>query len=432
MNSALARHLPEQRLFLRSDTETRFIRLRPLTQALVLGCGAMVVAWSIIATAILSMDSIGSGSARDQAARKQAVYEARLDAISQDRDLRVEEIQAAQERFAVALQQVSTMQSALLDSEERRRELETGIDVIQATLKRTMAERDGARAEAEAANARLAGQAAAEGPVSTADLAATFDVLASALGETAAERDGIAVEAQKARDQADAIAYEKRLLEERNDEIFSQLEDAVTVSMAPLDKVFKSAGLDPDDLIAQVRRGYSGQGGPWMPISASTKSDAHAPSADELRAGRILDSLDRMNVYRIAAERVPLAMPLFTAFRFTSPFGVRWGRMHAGVDLAGAYGSPVYSTADGVVVYAGWENGYGRLIRIRHDFGLETRYGHLSQIRVTVGQRVSRGDRIGDMGNSGRSTGPHLHYEVRVGGTPVNPMTFIKAGRDVF
>ncbi len=106
--------------------------------------------------------------------------------------------------------------------------------------------------------------------------------------------------------------------------------------------------------------------------------------------------------------------------------------MHEGIDMAGSTGSPVYSTGDGTVVHAGWENGYGNLVRIRHAFGLETRYGHLSKIRVSVGQKVSRGDRIGDMGNTGRSTGPHLHYEVRTNGNAVNPMTFIKAANNVF
>jgi murein DD-endopeptidase MepM/ murein hydrolase activator NlpD len=106
--------------------------------------------------------------------------------------------------------------------------------------------------------------------------------------------------------------------------------------------------------------------------------------------------------------------------------------MHEGQDLAGAHGSPIYTTADGVVTYAGWESGYGRLIKIRHDFGIETRYGHLSQIGVNVGERVSRGEHIGAMGNTGRSTGTHLHYEVRLSGTAVNPMTYIKAARDVF
>jgi murein DD-endopeptidase MepM/ murein hydrolase activator NlpD len=123
---------------------------------------------------------------------------------------------------------------------------------------------------------------------------------------------------------------------------------------------------------------------------------------------------------------------LKTAFRYTSGFGIRWGRLHAGVDLAGDYGSPIYTTADGVVTHAGWESGYGNLVEVKHDFGLSTRYGHMSAVRVTVGQRVSRGDRIGDMGNTGHSTGTHVHYEIRVNGNPVNPMTFIKAGNNVF
>lgn len=431
VNTALARHLPEQRLFLRSDTETRFIRLRPLTQALVLSSGGLVLAWTIIATAILLMDSIGSGSARDQAARKQAVYESRLDTIARERDARAEESLAAQQRFAVALQQVSTMQSALLASEERRRELETGIDVIQSTLRRTMTERDAARTEAKVASAALAGEVEATGLARTEDLVATLDILSDTLGQTAAERDDKIAEAEASRAETETIAYEKRLMEERNDEIFDALEDAITVSMDPLDKVFRSAGLDPDDLISQVQRGYSGQGGPWTPISMSAKNDPTA-SIEETRAARLMEGFDRLNVYRIAADRVPLAMPLNSAFRFTSPFGTRWGRLHAGIDLAGAYGSPVLATAEGVVTHAGWMSGYGRLVTIKHEYGIETRYGHMSQIRVNVGDRVSRGDRIGDMGNSGRSTGTHLHYEVRTGGSPVNPMTFIKAGRDVF
>ena len=102
------------------------------------------------------------------------------------------------------------------------------------------------------------------------------------------------------------------------------------------------------------------------------------------------------------------------------------------LDLAGSHGTPVLVTADGVVTNAGWENGYGKMVEVRHDFGLVTRYGHLSGIDVKVGQRVSRGDKIGAMGNTGRSTGTHLHYEVRVNGSATNPMTFIKAGTNVF
>ncbi|MEN8891404.1 MAG: M23 family metallopeptidase, partial [Planktotalea arctica] len=97
-----------------------------------------------------------------------------------------------------------------------------------------------------------------------------------------------------------------------------------------------------------------------------------------------------------------------------------------------SHGTPIYATADGVVTHAGWQSGYGKLVKIQHQFGIETRYAHQSKIRVKVGQRVSRGQRIGDMGNTGRSTGTHLHYEVRVGGKAVNPMIYIKAANDVF
>lgn len=429
-NAALSRHLPEQRLFLRTDSETRFIRLQPLTQAAVLAGSSAVIAWTIVASSILIMDSIGSGNARDQVARKQAMYEQRLDTIGKERDARAAELVAAQERFGVALQQVSTMQSALLASEERRRELETGIDVIQATLRRTMDERDNARTEAATASAALSDKAQKDGITRNDDLEATVAFLSDTLGQTAAERDSSSAKAQMSDARVTQLLYDRRLREERNNQIFDTLEEAISVSMDPLDKVFRRVGVDPDDLIKKVESRYSGLGLPKMPVAVSTKN---APkSLEESRADEVLDGLSRLNDYRIAAEHVPLATPVKTAYRFTSPFGRRWGRMHEGIDLAGAYGSPILASADGTVVRAGWVNGYGNMVELRHDFGFTTRYGHMSKIRVKAGDKVSRGDQIGDMGSTGRSTGTHLHYEVRPDGTPVNPVTFIKAGQDVF
>ncbi len=204
----------------------------------------------------------------------------------------------------------------------------------------------------------------------------------------------------------------------------------MTVSVEPLEKMFSQAGLSTKSLLDEVRRGYSGQGGPLTPLSISTSGGAL--SADALRANKLLNDLDRLNMYRIAAQTVPFANPVKTSVRYTSGFGMRWGRMHKGADFAGPHGTNIYSTADGKITHAGWSSGYGRLIKIQHANGIETRYAHLAKIRVNVGQRVSRGEHIGDMGNSGRSTGTHLHYEVRVNGKAVNPMTFIKAARDVF
>lgn len=433
LNTALERRLPEQRLFLKSATTTRFVRLRPVTQATALLVGAVVFGWSVIATSLLFIDGISSGSARDQAAIAQAAFERRLDSLSRERDNRAAEALAAQNRFQLALEQVSQMQSTLLDSEEHRRELETGIKVIQSTLRRTMAERDTARKEAATvlAEAQSNGDGTPTAMSRATDMAQTVDFLTATLGDTARQRDDMRVAADQARSEADEITLEKRLLEQRNDEIFTTLEGAVTVSMAPLDKMFKAAGMNPDDILSQVRRGYSGSGGPLMPVALSSKGRA-ALTHDEERANSILSKLDEMNMYRIAVDQLPFALPVKSNFRFTSPFGYRWGRLHAGVDLAGPVGTPIHAPADGRVIKAGWESGYGNMIRVQHDFGIITVYGHLSKIHVKQGQKISRGDRIGDMGNTGRSTGPHLHYEIRVGGSPINPMTFIKAAKDVF
>ncbi len=427
IHSWLEKRFPEKRLFLRSDTETRFIRLLPETQLVIWAGSTAVVAWTIIATAILLMDSIGAGNFRAQAQRDQIIYEQRLNSLSDERDARADEAIAAQSRFTSALDLISTMQSEILSTEDKRRELETGLEVVQSTLRDTMKQREAARGQVAALTAEGGNLTAS---AATQEASGTVDLLASALAETALERDTIATNAASALDRAAEMELEIRLLQDKNDEIFRRLEEAMLVSVEPLDKMFRAAGLNPDSLISAVRRGYSGTGGPLTPIQFSSKGGT--PDPDTERANSILDRLDEINLYRIAADRSPFDVPVKSNYRFTSGYGPRWGRMHSGSDFAGPIGTPIYSTADGVVTHAGWSSGYGRLIKIKHEFGIETRYAHLNAIKVNVGQRVSRGDRIGDMGNSGRSTGPHLHYEIRVGGKAVNPMIYIKAGKDVF
>lgn len=109
----------------------------------------------------------------------------------------------------------------------------------------------------------------------------------------------------------------------------------------------------------------------------------------------------------------------------SSSFGKRWGRMHEGIDLAGPVGSPVVAAEAGKVIRAGWYSGYGKCIDISHGGGMVTRYAHLSRIDVSVGKSVQRGEIIGAVGNTGRSTGPHLHFEVRINGKPQNPMNYL-------
>ncbi|MDA8584662.1 DUF5930 domain-containing protein [Rhodobacteraceae bacterium] len=432
-HASIERTFPEQRLFLRSDKDTRFIRLSPGTQFIGIAGSALLLGWTIVSSAILVMHSLGAGDLREQAMRDQAVYESRLNEISIERNARAQEASAAQERFAVALAEVSAMQSRLLQSENRRRELETGVDVIAGTLRETMKERDNARTRADSLVAELA-ESVADQPEMThmADLENTLDFMTVALGDLAKERDDMTGFVDEAETLLEDVAFDQRLEAERNERIFTQIEEAVTTSLEPLDEMFTSVGLPTDSIIEQVRRSYSGQGGPLTPFTFTSGNGDTTEDPLTKRANEVLEQLDRVNLFRIVAEKIPFSFPVKGSYRSTSGFGPRWGRKHEGHDWAGSRGTAIHATADGIVVHAGRQGGYGNLIKIKHEFGFETRYAHLSKIRVSVGQRVSRGELIGDMGNTGRSTGTHLHYEVRLGGEAINPMKYIKAARDVF
>ena len=432
LNSILGRRVPEKRLFLRTDTETRFVKLSPLTQVLMLLGVSVIVIWSIIATAIVLIETIGSGNFRDQARRDQALYEERLNALASERDIREQESIDSQNRFNTALDQISVMQSTLLGSEDTRRELERGINVIHGTLRRAMNEREEMRTELRSLQKKINPEVGVlPEAVNIAEISETMEYMNQTLEEISIQRDEAAQTANLAKESMENLELEMQFFEEKSDQIFRQLEDALTISVEPLDKMFRAAGLSTKRLLDQVKRGYSGQGGALSPILfQSTVLESLDPRVD--RANNIISQLDKLNVYRIAIEKTPFDIPVKETYRFTSGFGPRWGEMHRGIDLAARSRAPIYATADGVVTRAGWNGGYGRVVYIKHPFGIETRYAHLARIRVKKGQSVSRGQKIGDMGNSGRSTGTHLHYEVRVGGKAVNPMIFIKAGRNVF
>ena len=158
----------------------------------------------------------------------------------------------------------------------------------------------------------------------------------------------------------------------------------------------------------------------------------------EMEELQMLAEIQEKNAYRVErffdSQRSLLAStPTIWPVRgwITSSFGQRMSpftgrlQMHEGLDIAARPGTPVKATAEGVVIYSGWKSDFGKLVTIDHGYGYRTRYGHMSKLYVKNGQRVKRGDSIGAVGNTGRSTGPHLHYEVKVKGLPVNPKTYL-------
>ena len=176
-----------------------------------------------------------------------------------------------------------------------------------------------------------------------------------------------------------------------------------------------------------------GIGGPFVPVPLPSESQSFERA------------LTRVNIARAYADKlsatlvsVPVREPVTGEIDFSSPFGVRVDpflhvpAMHTGIDFRGTYGEPAHATAAGTVTSAGWSGGYGQMVEIDHGNGLATRYGHLSEIDVRVGQSIRIGQVVGRIGSTGRSTGPHLHYETRVDGEAVDPQRFLKAGATLF
>ncbi len=182
--------------------------------------------------------------------------------------------------------------------------------------------------------------------------------------------------------------------------------------------------VEPPKLVAA-----DGVGGPYIPLTA----DPNAPAFDKeiARVERAIQAEDHL---RAILPYMPLRRPLFGDASVSSPFGYRpdpfLGRpaLHPGIDLIQDYGAEVKSTGAGRVIHAGPIGGYGNMVEIDHGNGLTTRYGHLSEILVEEGQQVKANEVVGRLGSTGRSTGPHLHYEVRIDGEPVDPARFLKAG----
>lgn len=246
-------------------------------------------------------------------------------------------------------------------------------------------------------------------------------------------------------------------MEEENDRLISAIRARTGKKIDLFEDIIAKTGLDVDRLetrAAKTRAATSTTASSRKQAESETSNeseDANAPAADGGQGGPyisfregsdiednrvLLASVDRLVILHNIIEQLPLDYPIDNA-EITSGFGRRTdpfnGRLsiHPGVDLAASYGSKVFATSDGVVVFSGRKAAYGNAVDIEHGFGIVTRYGHLSKLVAKVGEKVKKGQLIGLEGSTGRSTGAHLHYEVRVDDHPVNPMKFLEAGEYV-
>ncbi len=426
--SLLNRLFREYNVYIRTDGGVRHVAIRPWMQAVALGLVTVVGFWAVYATASAASKNRMLARKDSHLARERAIREeslARQAAAFASRRAELERqlqdlkgrLMADQEAW---LDKVETLRRDYERLLERQRILDR--ELGRAGLAPSSDESKTGRTEGDRESKSLLLRPGHDGlsPDSAgADLRVRFSDTLRSPGEAEAILDILRRMHEQARKQQMALLDAARKKAERQ--------------LAKARAVFRRLKLDPVRIARKAHKVPEAQGGPFIPASARAGAGGEIVS----RMNGIADVLAETAILRRELERLPVRRPMTSYRRISSRFGYRSDpfrrrlALHAGIDFKAAYGSPVLATAPGTVIRAGWTGSYGKLVEIRHDNGLVTRYAHLSRIRVRAGQRVRAGDRIGRLGNTGRSTGPHLHYEVRLFGKPLNPARFWKARHDI-
>lgn len=391
--------------------EIRHFQVRPWLAALAGSALSAIAIGYLLATSYLVLrdDLIGASTARQ--ARVQQAYEDRISALR----AQVDRITSRQ------LLDQQLMESKVSELLERQTQLSRRHGRLSPILERAGA------ADAEAA-------APVPVPTGKPDIRASLGLMQAPDHASAppspfafwSPREAVTRDESSA-SQADKlfIAINQSLRDIESEQLarIASLAEDATQTADTIAQALESAGLPVDS-----EYGKQGIGGPLVAVDTASMFDTKVKELDE--------ALKHLEAMKKEARKFPIANPA-PGRGVSSSFGVRrdpligMPAMHAGLDFRAPPGSPALVTAPGTVVKAGWNGGYGRMVEVDHGNGFSTRYAHLSKIRVKVGQKLSTGDTIGDVGSSGRSTGPHLHYEIRRNGDAIDPVRFLRAGRKV-
>jgi murein DD-endopeptidase MepM/ murein hydrolase activator NlpD len=453
---------PERQIYIRSNGRVQFFTFGPTLQATMAGLCLIFLGWVAFATVnVIFKDRIIIAKDR-RYQEMQAAYETRLTDLQISYDELNGALVGAEDKFKATADTLETKQNAIANFLNRKAQVEAAIGVDHAAPplpveKTTGASMDEGSSVPEGAQANFDGDvdsgstlAVMPEPVAPQPRIAKPDH-AGLLDRTFAKlrHMATAIFASPAENQAAlSVAYANypglRLLAQETARVsalggsetllMGETRDALTSDVAGLRKVVKRTGINPAQF---ERRSVVGEGGPEIPLDRVQVDGLNDQSFNSvyLQASAVLNQLGGLSQ---EMRHIPLSLPVnATDFDLSSGFGPRidpfTGRyaFHSGMDFAGPWGTAVRSTAEGTVVFAGNRGGYGNMVEIDHGIGLHTRYGHLSAISVRVGMKVDKGAAIGRVGSTGRSTGPHVHYEVWYDDVVRNPRNFIEAGRHV-
>ena len=379
---------PSCRIYIVRRQTIREIRIRPWLWALTGVFGLICFAAYIAATGYLVFrdDLLAASLART--ARQQQAYEDRIAALRADIDQISGYQLLNQEQFEERLQEVASRQATI----DRRKEILASLG--QAASKAGLAPApDGADSDTDEITT------GSIGPAEMPEAGDTMQIVEASLDYVAEHQ----------------VAY------------IEKVSEAAGERAKRIATVLKEIGRP----LPKSARNIDAMGGPFEPIPADADPDTFS---DGVKVALV--QVEQFQSLQKVAAGLPLSTPMSKG-SITSRFGVRSDpfrrrpAMHTGIDFRAPSGQPARATAAGKVISAGYEGGYGNMVVIDHGGGITTRFAHLSQITAKKGQSVAKGDVVGKTGSTGRSTGPHLHYEIRVNGKAIDPMKFIRAGEQL-
>ena len=431
------RHFPERQIYHRSRGSVQFITLSASTQICLLVLTFGFLGW----VAYASVNAVFKDQiiqAREQHfSTIQAAYEGRLAEMQAAYDELNGAVVLTQERFTKATSELEARHRQLAEILIRQEAAARTLGLVREQVVSSFA-----RLDVGADSNKLVLK---NSDVETTQ-ARTGDRVGGPLGELAVAQLSPSSGTDTTRGMPRPFADETQRIQLRMTNIdaaqrrmAAEIGKNVEATVNQIEDIIHVTGLNTDKVLERVVDDSEGQGGPFVPLAETFKHDA-SQSRDGYggEIARLATMVDRLAGLDQALKSFPLVMPLQTETHVSSSFGRRvdpfTGRaaFHYGLDFVGTLRSPVYVTSAGVVTIAGRNGPYGNLVEVDHGNGIKTRYGHLNAVLVKVGQRVAFQQQIGLLGSTGRSTGPHLHYEVRFNGTLRDPARFLEAGRYVF
>lgn len=363
------------------------------------------------------------------AGRERMRLERHLSRLSAERDRLAEEGSASRAKVAELEQALGAVSARAHGLEDQIEQLTTAVRGAHDAIATAARERGIVAEELARAEERIARESG-EADAMRALLRATYAaVVERSHAQTLLNAENAALKGQVA-----GLESELDNIRNAQEQLFAELRQRTDDHIAKVEEGLSFTGLDIDSLIEELRADVMpGAGGPMIPMAADAPDDV-----GDLDGVELIGLVSRAAELQQVISRLPLAVPLRDTYQLSSSFGSRrdpfTGRRsaHHGLDFAAPRRTPVYATAPGTVITAGRSGAFGNLVEIDHGLGVITRYAHLHRIDVSVGDEVAVNDRIGQVGTTGRSTGPHLHYEILVDDRPRNPANFLKAGQHVF